>query len=168
MSWICDRCGSSIRQDAPVCPACAPGALAHRIDAPGLNADVLVLRPETRTSPKRRSYNDPHFDEFWIWFPLKLDKKKAHLAWCAIAPDDALAQRIIAAAKQYARYVSINQTEAKHTKYPQGWLNGERWNDVLPLPRAAGEVDFEEEQRKRRAEEDARIAEMDDDDEAMS
>lgn len=149
MSWICGRCGVSVRDDMAYCVACAPNAAAHRTGAPGASvgasapfADVVALKPRsTQRQQKRRSYNDPAFDEFWKHYPLKLDKKKAHQAWTDAIASGAPAQSITNAAMRYARYCAVNAIEPRHIKYAQGWLNGERWNDEIPLPAAAGESD---------------------------
>lgn len=156
MGWICPVCGAA---RPPHWEKCCTAPVPQSGDA-SANAEVVALEPKTkRPSPKRRSYDDPLFDEFWSKYPLKLDKPKAYAAWQAALAQGAEPQRIIAGAQKYARYCRIN--EWLSPKYAQGWLNNERWNDELPLPREVGEgPSFEEQEAQRRAEEERAIREM--------
>lgn len=79
----------------------------------------------------------PSFAEFWSVWPKKNSKKDAERAWSkAIKKTDAAA--IVNAARAYAE--SPNRPEAQFVPYGATWLNGERWNDPLPAPRAGGPV----------------------------
>jgi Helix-turn-helix domain len=76
--------------------------------------------------------NSARFDEFWDVYPIHRDRKAARVAWDkAIKRADP--DTIIAGAMRYRD--DPNRDPAK-TKYAQGWLNGDRWqDDPLPSPR---------------------------------
>jgi hypothetical protein len=68
--------------------------------------------------------------EFWNVYPLKRDKRKALNAWRnAIAR--ANATLILQGAR---RYREDPNRLPQFTKYAEGWLNGDGWEDE-PLPR---------------------------------
>lgn len=89
--------------------------------------------PETRKSgadnaPRGAHYPDEFLD-FWDQYPLKRDKGKALKAWKnAIKRTDNDA--IIAGA---IRYRDDPNRDDQYTKYAEGWLNGDGWEDE-PLP----------------------------------
>lgn len=72
------------------------------------------------------------FDDFWKAYPIKKGKIAARKAW-ARAVKVAQPADIIAAAEQYARWVTAKmQTDSEtRPKYPEGWLNDGRWDDDL-------------------------------------
>jgi len=73
------------------------------------------------------------FDAFWRAYPLKAGKGAARKAWQR-AIRRAAAADIIAGAQRYA--ADPNRPE-EFTKYPEGWLNADRWDDD-PLPPRSG------------------------------
>lgn len=73
--------------------------------------------------------HDEQFAEFWKHYPIKRDKKKAHKAFLKALKRTSL-EELIAGAKNYA---SDPGREEKYTKYAEGWLNGDCWNDE-PVP----------------------------------
>lgn len=76
---------------------------------------------------------EDRFDEFWKVYPKKVAKPEARKAWDkAIRKKDP--QAIIHAAERYAKTEQVCRGFAKH---PQGWLNGERFNDPDVQPVAA-------------------------------
>jgi DNA-binding transcriptional MocR family regulator len=86
-------------------------------------ADVETLEKE----PDR-------FDEFWSAYPKKAGKPAAQKAWVKAAKKTD-PEKIIAAAKVYA---GTDGVARGFVKYPQGWLNEERFNDpdLQPPPKA--------------------------------
>ena len=72
------------------------------------------------------------FDEFWKVYPGKHGKPAAKKAWVK-ALKRSSADQIIAAARVYAGQVAGN--DPKYTKWPQGWLNEERFldDDLQPV-----------------------------------
>lgn len=73
------------------------------------------------------------FDEFWSAYPMKRGKPAARHAF-ASACKRAPAAEIIAGAARYA--ADPNRSDA-FTKWAQGWLREDRWNDP-PLPSRTG------------------------------
>lgn len=88
---------------------------------------------------KRNASSDAHnrderFAKFWSEYPIKRDKKKAYKPFLK-ALDRTSLDQLIDGARQYAQ--DPNRDD-KFTKYAEGWLNGDCWNDG-PLPvRTAG------------------------------
>lgn len=73
------------------------------------------------------------FDEFWDKYPRKTDKKKARAAWMRLDPDDELFNTIMSALDTQKK--SEQWQTPKLVPHPTTWLNGERWNDILPFPK---------------------------------
>lgn len=72
---------------------------------------------------------DSDFDEFWKVYPKKEGKPAARKAWVKATKRET-PQRIIAAAKRYADWLAAPAKPGEfkpHPKYPQGWLNDDRW-----------------------------------------
>lgn len=79
------------------------------------------------------SQQQDRFDEFWSVYPKKVAKPAARKAWLkAIKGHDP--DHVIAAAKVYAR---SDQVQRGYVKHPQGWLNGEQFNDPENQPKPA-------------------------------
>ena len=75
---------------------------------------------------------EDRFDEFWDIYPRKVSKKNAKTKWDTLMKRRIDPDRIISGAKVYARAVATLQPE--HIKHPDGWLNGERWEDDVRPP----------------------------------
>jgi hypothetical protein len=85
-------------------------------------------KPSTKRTPYNQGY-DPLFLEFWNVYPLKRDKRKALNAWrnaVARSPHNIILQGA-------RRYREDPNRIAEFTKYAEGWLNGDGWEDE-PLP----------------------------------
>ena len=76
---------------------------------------------------------DDGFDVFWAAYPLKKGKADALKAWKRI-PKDVPRDVIVAAASSYANWLNAHPDPPK-TKWAQGWLTGQRWEDELETPR---------------------------------
>lgn len=103
-------------------------------------ADALLDLDATGSPPPRataRASVQPAFDAFWSVYPVKRDKPKAFKAF-ERAVRRAPAQRIIEGARRYRDDPHRDPTK---TKYPEGWLNGDRWDDA-ELPSAVGTNGF--------------------------
>lgn len=173
--WVCAVCGASnapmLMQcpcsnvvargaaNGPVAIANPPVAIASVTLEQGVGSKALDL--SSKPSPKKRfTYQDPDFVEFWNNYPRKVGKEGAAKAWQRCINDGIDASHIIAAAQQYAMDATRDPTK---TKYPQGWLNDGRFMDydepaeVSHPVAAVRDIDFEDEQAKRWAEEDAAI-----------
>lgn len=88
----------------------------------------------------REPDHDPLFDKFWSVYPRKGGKGAARRQWAAALRRGMDAEAIIAAAE---RYRDDPKRDPRFTKYPQGWLNDERYNDepasaAKPAPAIAG------------------------------
>lgn len=102
------------------------------LDVPELSSETSRgVKSSTRTSLKRIDVNMPtaaaveqqRFDEFWAVYPRKVDKPKARIAFKA-ALKRASAEVIVSGAKAYR---DDPGRDPQFTKYPQGWLSGDRW-----------------------------------------
>jgi hypothetical protein len=87
----------------------------------------------------RQNYDydsDPVFGHFWAVFPKKKGKPAAYAAWQKAIARGADVNEIIKAAETYRDDPDRNPDK---TKYPQGWLNDERYDDgpdeLPPAPR---------------------------------
>lgn len=102
----------------------------------GRGSDTLPLGSENGANRSRRKppqTSDSRFDEFWAAYPIKQGKKEARAAWKKIRDLDEQFPAILEAAKATAVLHSVGN---RKIKYPQGWLNGRRWEDELDLDRA--------------------------------
>lgn len=98
------------------------------------------IEPPTPLDAKRgaRAYGydaDSKFGEFWHAYPIKKGKPNAFKAWQAALARGADPDVIIKAAQ---RYRDDPQRNPQMSKYPQGWLSDERYNDQPELPVSAG------------------------------
>jgi len=88
-----------------------------------------------RTGRQNYDYDsDPVFGHFWSVFPKKKGKPPAYAAWQKALQRGADPNVIIKAAE---RYRDDPSRDPGRTKYPQGWLNDERYNDEADAPSAA-------------------------------
>lgn len=87
---------------------------------------------------KRVEYPDA-FEQFWNAYPVKRDKGKALKAWEKATrrtdPDNILAGA--------TRYREDPNRSDQYTKYAEGWLNGDGWEDE-PLPARTGQLTFDQ------------------------
>ena len=67
-----------------------------------------------------------HFQRFWDAFDLKADRKTCEPLFAKMVKSGADPELIIERAAVYS--AACRETDTKQ-KYPQGWLNAERWND---------------------------------------
>lgn len=92
---------------------------------PGAAAGRKIGKPKR---PGKYDYDsDPDFLRFWEVFPAKAGKPEAFEAWHKAKARGADPELIITAAKAYR---DDPRRDPEHTKYPQGWLNGERYLDA--------------------------------------
>lgn len=87
---------------------------------------------------KRVEYPE-QFEDFWNAYPIKRDKGKALKAW-KNATKRADPDTILAGATRYRE--DPNRSD-QYTKYAEGWLNGDGWEDE-PLPARAGQLTFDQ------------------------
>lgn len=91
-------------------------------------ADGEPPAPKRRSGRQNYDYDqDEAFSRFWAVYPNPKGKPEAFAAWLrATAERGADPEFIIRAAVRFARDPFRNPEK---TKFPQGWLNGERYND---------------------------------------
>jgi hypothetical protein len=118
---------------------------------------------------------DPAFEEFWKQYPSTRDKARAYKEWrkqlAQVAQEEraSLAQRIIAGAVAYCNDPNRDPTK---TKYAEGWLSGKRWEDEIgtvaapTLAAVKTQEQIDAERERQRAEDDARIAKIRNEDSA--
>jgi hypothetical protein len=109
-------------------PDAIPTQLSRNTGAPADIAHGSGSKPSAKRTPYNQGY-DPLFLEFWNVYPLKRDKRKALNAWrnaVARAPHNVIVQGA-------RRYREDPNRRAGFTKYAEGWLNGDGWEDE-PLP----------------------------------
>lgn len=72
---------------------------------------------------------DREFDQFYKAYPIHRGKEDAEKAWRRLSAKDRRAAR-----DGIARYCAICQQQGVSYKYPQGYLNGRRWEDEAENP----------------------------------
>ena|GEM_PF-3737849 len=106
----------------------------------GAKAAELV-RP---TKAQKAAELQDAFNRFWEVYPKKAGKPQAQDAFAKQVKDGADPKEIIAGAKRYADFLAGGDKGEFRPipKYPQGWLNGQRWLDediapkaIMPRPR---------------------------------
>lgn len=97
--------------------------------------------PTTRKSGATRTRVDypEQFEQFWNEYPIKRDKGKALKAW-EKATRRADPETILNGATRYRE--DPNRSD-QYTKYAEGWLNGDGWEDE-PLPARTGQLTFDQ------------------------
>lgn len=100
------------------------------------NERVKELTPPK--SPKENAALKTAFDLFWAEYPKKVGKAEAWQAWCKLNPAPELVEQIMGGVERYK--LAMAGKEAKYIKFPQGWINGRRWEDQIePATPAATE-----------------------------
>jgi hypothetical protein len=85
-----------------------------------------VKEPSEEPSTRAR---EELFDEFWSVYPVKMGKPKAREAFVRALRRGTF-EEILAGAQ---RYRDDPNRDDRYTKWPQGWLNDDRWEDgALP------------------------------------
>jgi hypothetical protein len=94
-----------------------------------LTGDDLTIT--TELEPTKREPLNKAFDTFWAIYPLKKDKPAAKRAF-EKALKRADLETIVAGAE---RYRDDPNREQEFTKYPQGWLSNDAWDNPPETPR---------------------------------
>ncbi|MFT8414009.1 MAG: hypothetical protein ABF643_06890 [Oenococcus oeni] len=82
------------------------------------------------TNKTNNNMLNSEFEAFWKLYPKKVAKKNAFEAFKSARKKVDL-QTILQGLQIYCANIKTKGTEEKYIKYPQGWLNGERWTDGL-------------------------------------
>ena len=96
--------------------------------------------PETTPRPGEGRVPDDVTPEFLDWYdryPVSKGRKDGFKAWWKAVRRISV-EDLNAATDRYAEWVEAGGvSDKKYVPYPATWLNGERWDDDLPDPRAA-------------------------------
>lgn len=129
MSGVCPLCGGATDAATLAQPL---AQLVAQLRPQVQVAHVFDSKPVASSNPQSKSRNEGYeqgFLEFWVLYPLRRDKRKAQIAW-RNAIKRAATSAINAGA---TRYADDPNRLPQYTKYPEGWLNGDGWEDD-PLP----------------------------------
>lgn len=89
-----------------------------------------------RGTEEKDSASTDQFDAFWAEYPRKDGKAAALKAWPK-ACKKLEPPRLVAAARYWAGLWKAAGQEKSFIPHASTWLNGERWNDEPPSPRAS-------------------------------
>jgi len=135
---ICDSVPDGGFRDPGLFPKEIPPPIVPPAEGSDRSSDHA--RPKARTRRQAYDYSgDLDFLRFWAAFPQPTGKPAAYKAWLAALARGADVEHIIVAAKAYA---DDPRRDVQHTKYPQGWLNDERYNDIAASGGDVGDDDF--------------------------
>lgn len=147
---ISHLCGANLDANAAQLLAqsgAIPDAILAQSNGQAQIAHDFDLELHKPSSQERSAYNkgyDQEFLEFWKVYPIKRDKRKAQLAWRKSVTRlgaNAGANRRTAMAQILAgaiRYRDDPNRDPGFTKYAEGWLNGDGWEDEPLSPRRNG------------------------------
>lgn len=120
-----EKSATDVRENRrPVKPTSGKSAPIRRTTDKKTNLEEDLFGSDEPQKPAFEKIED-RFDEFWSAYPKKAGKPAAQKAW-AKAAKKTDPERIIAAAKVYA---GTDGVARGFVKFPQGWLNEERFND---------------------------------------
>ena len=126
---ICPDCGGAILHECGATHANLFGAIQQ---PDGQVAQVSETGSKTATKDGRQAYNQDYPSEFltfWNIYPRHRDKRKALKAW-----RNAIRRATIYEINGGAiRYRNDPNRLDEFTKYAEGWLNGDGWEDE-PMP----------------------------------
>jgi pyocin large subunit-like protein len=115
--------------------------LRHDTDVESMSRHARQVSDTTSTSSHEPSSSNHHnepsqlvrADEFEVWwemYPRKTSKQASHRAWSKLTVDDRRAA--LAALPAHIQYWVDANTSPQFIPHPATWLNGRRWDDVLP------------------------------------
>lgn len=75
------------------------------------------------------------FEEFWINYPRKIEKKNAYITWKRLTKKQK--EEVIRAAVNYAVAMRLEKREIQYIKHPKTFLNPKKevWKDYLTPPK---------------------------------
>ena len=77
----------------------------------------------------------PEFEEFWLYYPRKIDKQDAFNKWRAILKEGEFdADMLIISARNYAIYVQNNENANKYIKHATTFFNKQSFRDFIDPP----------------------------------
>ena len=91
-------------------------------------------REEKRREEKGTEKNilnevERNFDAFWVEYPNKTSKKKAHQTWLKLKPTGELFAAVMKGLEKAKRSAQWQKDGGQYIPHPTTWLNQERWTD---------------------------------------
>jgi len=126
MSLKCPHCGGAIEPQISLNLPSISTAIS------GIEGKGLDLEPQELSQDKKRYNQGYHaqFLEFWAVYPLHRGKRPAQKAWLkAYAKLGSNPEAISILISGAIRYRDDPNRDPSKTKYAEGWLNDERWED---------------------------------------
>jgi hypothetical protein len=75
------------------------------------------------------------FNKFWILYPKKAAKKKAHSSFIKIKDlDNEKFDKIIQVLNTQIKSIDWQKDNGQYIPHPTSWINAERWDDEITLP----------------------------------
>lgn len=85
---------------------------------------------ENNTNINNKEIYKESFEQWWVCYPRKIDKKKSLEKFTTIlAEKKTTLEELIKGAKNYALHCQEENTEIRYIKHPTTWLNGECWQN---------------------------------------
>ena len=87
----------------------------------------------TRKNMAKKERVDKDFDTFWEAYPRKVKKKEARKAWDSTKKVRPELSTILEAVEKWKESEFWKKDGGQFIPYPASWLNGERWDDEVPV-----------------------------------
>lgn len=94
------------------------------------NKDNTILPPNPPQGGQGEGARDELFERFWEEYPKKVKRAEAEEAWKAIAPDEALLERMLSAISTQKADEGWRREGGRYIPLPANWLRNRRWEDV--------------------------------------
>jgi len=79
-----------------------------------------------RNSATSKEEYTPEFEQFWTFYPRKIEKKRAYRQWKARLKEKVSPEDLIKAAKHYAEYCKKRNTEPEYIKHASTFLSRDK------------------------------------------
>ena len=115
-------------------------------EVPMVHKQIDILPPDKHTDEEQEEpmyhseelpdpSNEYAFTQFWFIYPRKVSKKPARRVFDYLVSKQGVApELIIEGAKRYAAQTAAERTPQQYIKYPNMWLEDERWEDEIVDP----------------------------------
>lgn len=100
--------------------------------------------PYPPTGGQGESARDELFEKFWMEYPKKAKRTEAEEAWKALAPDDALLERMLGTIRAQCASSDWQREGGRYIPLASNWLRDCRWEDVPPSRFSGYPVTYEE------------------------
>ena len=99
---------------------------------PRLNNGSTESQPKGNSSSSsslKKNIYPQKFEEFWDFYPRKIEKKDALITWKQLKNIEQ--SQVITASKNYASAMESEGRDMKHIKHPKSFLNKDRWKEYI-------------------------------------